>query len=52
MFRLGDIATGGNMKSLVQLTVRQPVCLGVEPPTGTHDQILSRKSDCYSLSPL
>jgi hypothetical protein len=28
----------------------QPVCLGVESPSATHDQIISCKSHCYSVS--
>jgi hypothetical protein len=36
----------------LQLTVCQPVCLGVEPPSGTHAQILIliSSSDCYCVS--
>jgi hypothetical protein len=30
--------------------VRQPVCLGVEPLSRTLHQILSRRSDCHSVS--
>jgi hypothetical protein len=40
------------LKVTFQLTASQPVCLGVEPPSGTHDQMLSLRSDRNSVSPL
>jgi hypothetical protein len=48
--QLLDLKLLVHVQVTLQLTDRQPVCLGVELLSETHDQILSRRSDCYSVS--